>query len=814
MLKNYLKIAFRNLLKHRAYSFINVAGLAIGMACCIVILLIVQHQLSFERFFKDSDRLYRVVQDVHWGGGDVWSWTGAPMGPNLEQEIAAVERATRIHFKSTLVSHEKESMPVRFQEDRFGFADSTFFDLFSFRFLQGNPAHALNNPLSIVLTAAMAEKYFGDENPLGKTLRVDNRFDLQVTGVIANVPDNTHLQFDFVAALPVINQFFRIPEFTSWWWPGVATYVRLAKGARVEQLNAEQLPAFIKRHREPDIASNVVPRLQPITRIHLYGTTGNDGVIRYVYIFSAIAAFVLLIACINFMNLATARSAQRAREVGVRKVVGAGRPQLVKQFLGESFFMALLALLLSLGLAEIFLRATNPMTGLAISINFGNLGLALGLILIALVVGLLSGSYPALFLSRFSPVRALKGASGITAGGRRLRQGLVVLQFAISTALIIGTLVVFKQLDFLRNKALGFNTEQVIALPIHDDEKLDQGYRAFKNQALQSPGVVSVSAANWLPGVEGGEYIPAQLEGIAEELQATVRVLYVREDFLRTLGIPMAQGRDFSQDYATDARGFILNETSWRGMLNEASRRGLALDTPIDKGLRIHYEEFGKLIYERRGKIIGVAKDFHVENPRFALGAAAITMIADEDEESNRMTHFLVRLTPENAREAMNRVEAVWNENFPHRPFEPIFLDERLASAHRAEATFGQIVGAFAVLAVFIAGLGLLGLASFTAEQRTKEIGVRKVLGASVSGIIGLLSKDFVKLVLVANLIAWPLAYFAMNKWLQDFAYRIEIGWWVFAFAGGLALVIALLTVSTQAVRAALANPVEALRYE
>ncbi|MGH7600380.1 MAG: ABC transporter permease, partial [bacterium] len=311
MLKNYLKIAFRNLLKHRAYSFINIAGLAIGMACCIVILLIVQHQLSYERFFKNSDRLYRVVQDVHWGSGDVWPVTGTPMGPNLEREIAAVERATRLYFKSTLVSYVKEPAPIRFQEDRFGYADSTFFEVFSFSFIQGSPAHALNNPLSIVLTAAMAEKCFGEENPLGKTLRIDHRFDLQVTGVIANVPDNTHLKFDCVAAFPVINKFYNMPEFTSWWWPGVATYVRLAKGAAVEQLNAEQLPAFIKRHREPDVASNVVPRLQPITRIHLYGTSGNDGVIRYVYIFSAIAVFVLLIACINFMNLATARSAQR-----------------------------------------------------------------------------------------------------------------------------------------------------------------------------------------------------------------------------------------------------------------------------------------------------------------------------------------------------------------------------------------------------------------------------------------------------------------------------------------------------------------------
>ncbi len=815
MFKNYLKIAFRSLLKQRAYSFINIAGLAIGMACCIVILLIVQHQLSYDRFFQNSDRLYRVVQDVHWGSGDVWSWTGTPMAPNLEREIAAVERATRLYFKSTLVNYQKEPAPVRFQEDRFGYADSTFFEVFSFSFIQGNPAHALNNPLSLVLTAAMAEKYFGAENPFGKTLRIDNRFDLQVTGVIADVPDNSHLKFDFVAAFPVINQFYNIPEFTSWWWPPVNTYVRIAEGAPVGKLNAEQLPAFIKRHREPETASNVVPRLQPITRIHLYGASGDDGVIRYVYIFSAIAIFVLLIACINFMNLATARSAQRAREVGVRKVIGAGRPQLIKQFLGESFFMTLLALFLGLVLAEFILKVTNTITGLAISIDFGNFGLIFGLVLITLVVALLSGSYPASFLSRFSPVRILKGSSGISVGGNRLRQGLVVLQFAISTALIIGTLVVFNQLNFLRSKSLGFNTEQIVALPIHDDENLDRGYVSFKNKLLQSSGVISVSAANWLPGIEGGEFTPASVEGIAEELQGTVRVIYVRDDFLRTIGIPITEGRDFSQDYASDVgQGFILNETFWRGIRNEASQRGMELDTPIDKGFRIFYTEFGKLVYERRGKIIGVAKDFHLENPRFALGAAVLTLVGDDEEERNRLTHFLVRVAPGNARETMNHIETMWNDSFSHRPFEPIFLDERLAKAYQIEAMFGQIVGAFAILAIFIAGLGLLGLASFTAERRTKEIGVRKVLGASVSSIVGLLSKEFVKLVLIANVVASPLAYFAMNKWLQDFAYRINLDWWMFAVAGALALLIALATVSAQALKAALANPVEALRYE
>ncbi|MGH7601115.1 MAG: FtsX-like permease family protein, partial [bacterium] len=545
-----------------------------------------------------------------------------------------------------------------------------------------------------------------------------------------------------------------------------------------------------------------------------YGTSGNDGVIRYVYIFSAIAVFVLLIACINFMNLATARSAQRAREVGVRKVVGAGRPQLIKQFLGESFFMTLLALFLGLVLAEFILKVTNTITGLAISIDFGNLGLMFGLVLIALVVALLSGSYPALFLSRFSPVRVLKSASGNSIGGSRLRQGLVVLQFVISIALIIGTLVVFNQLNFLRDKSLGFNTEQIVALPIHDDENLDRGFVSFKNKLLQSAGVVSVSAANWLPGIEGGEYTPARVEGIAEELQGNARVIYVRDDFLRTMGIPVTEGRDFSRDYAADAgHGFILNETFWRGIRNEASQRGMALDTPIDKGFRIFYTEFGKLVYERRGKIVGVAKDFHLENPRFALGTAVLALVGD-DEEHNRLTHFLVRVAPGNARETMTHIETVWNDNFSHRPFEPIFLDEKLAQAYQVEAMFGQIVGAFAILAIFIAGLGLLGLASFTAERRTKEIGVRKVLGASVSSIVGLLSKEFVKLVLIANVVAWPVAYFAMNKWLQDFAYRINLGWWVFVLAGGLALVIALLTVSTQAIKAALANPVESLRYE
>jgi putative ABC transport system permease protein len=816
MIKNYLKITLRNFLNHRAYSAINVVGLALGIACCVVILLIVQHQLSYERFLSDYERLYRVVQDVHWGEGDVWSWTAAPMGPKLEQEIAAVEVATRLHFKSTLVSYENPSRAaaIRFQEDRFGYADSTFFDVFTLRFLQGNRAHALNSPEAVVVTASMAEKYFGNKDPIGKTLRIDNRFDVQVTGVIADVPDNTHLKFDFIAALPLIKRFYNMPEFSGWWWPQVTTYVRLTAGATLEQINAEQLPAFIKRHREAEVASSVVPRLQPIADIHLYGTSGDDDVIRFIYIFSAIAVFVLLIACINFTNLATARSAQRAREVGVRKVIGAGRPQLIRQFLGESFFLTLIALSLGLILAQLMLSVTNTITGLAISVDLGDLRMGISLAFLAVAVAMLAGSYPAFFLSRFLPVRVLKGANSGPAGGGRLRQGLVVLQFVISTVLIIGTLVVFNQLDFMRGKSLGFDTEEIMALPIHEDETLERGYAPFKHKLLRAPGVVSVTAANWLPGIEGGEYAPAALQGMAEELQGNVRIIFACDDFLQTMGIRVTEGRDFSTEYTTDTRGFILNETLLRGIRDQASQRGFDLDTIIDKDFRIFYTEFGRLVYERKGKIIGVARDFHIDNPRFALGSAAITMIDEDDEERNRLTHFLVRVSPENSRETLDNIRSVWNESFPHRPFEPVFVNERLANAYKAEMTFGQIVGAFAIFAIFIAGLGLLGLASFTAEQRTKEIGVRKVLGASVPGLVGLLCKEFVRLVLVAVVLASPMAYFAMSRWLQDFAYRIELGWWMFALAGGLALVIALLTVSTQAIRAALANPLRALRYE
>ncbi|MGH7453276.1 MAG: ABC transporter permease, partial [bacterium] len=637
-----------------------------------MILLVVRHQLSYDSFHQHSDRIYRVVQKVSWGSGDVWTGSSALMGPNLQKDFTEIERMARIHLRSVLVSYEGAKAPVRFQEERFGFADPAFFEIFAFSFTQGDPRMALAEPQSVVLTKAMAEKYFGKENPVGKTLRLDNQLDLQITGVLENVPSNSHLEFDFVAAFPCLNRLMNVPEFTSWWWPDVYTYVRVAEAAPVGRLNSEHLPAFIKRYREPDIAAAVVPQLQPVTDIHLYGATGNDGSIRYVYIFSAIAAFVLLIACINFMNLATARSIQRSREVGIRKVIGASRKQLVKQFLGESFFITLIAMLAGLALAELFLRVVNQMTGLSIVMNFGNAWLPIGMVGITIVVGLLSGSYPALFLSRFMPVRVLKGNTRMVAGGNRLRQGLVVFQFIISIVLIVGTLVVFKQLDFLRNKSLGFDKEQVVALPVHRDEVVQTGYGAFKNELLRSPGVVSVAATNSLPGAGRGEFMPAEIEGLTEKIGWTGRVLFVDYDFLQTMGIQLVEGRDFSLNFPTDAeQAFILNETNMQGIRSEALKLGIPLQQPITQNMRISYGEFGRVAFEKRGKIIGVTKDFHVTNPRFPITTAILT-IAGEGMQ-NRFSHFLVRVSPDRPRETLKLIEEVWNKHFSHRPFELVF---------------------------------------------------------------------------------------------------------------------------------------------
>ncbi len=792
MLRNYLTIALRNLVRRPGYTLLNVGGLAVGIGCCVLILVAVQHELSYDRFHPGADRLYRVVQDVSWGEGMAWDWSTPLLADLFTEEFPEVEAAARFHTVSVLV--EAGAGPGRFQEEAFAFVDPGFFDLFAFPFVAGDAATALKEPQTVVLTASAAEKYFGDADPLGQTLRLDNRLSLEITGVVADLPSNSHLDFDFAASFATMPAWYQATAFDSWWWPKLTTYVRLKEGTAA--FDKARLQALVARHREAHFAEAIVPRLQPVTDIHLYGNPGGNA-IRFVYIFSIIAAFILLIACVNYMNLSTARSARRAREVGVRKVAGARRRQLVGQFLGESSLIVLVALGLGLMGAELLLPAFNALSGNNLSLDLTSprlWGLMGGL---WVGVSLLAGSYPAFFLSKFAPSAVLKGAGAPGVGGRRLRQGLVVAQFVITIILLAGTLIVYQQVDFMRSASLGFETEQVVAVPLREGH---EQYQALKQELGQQPGVVSVSAANWYPGVGGGAIFATSLNG--EDLDADPFIVFTDHDFFRTLGIKVTAGRAFSEELVSDAeQAFLLNETAVRQY---------GLDAPLGKRLSLFAAENGVVSFQKEGEVVGVVRDFHMTGLQTPIVPVALTLT----RQPVYLGYVLVRLAPGDPRPALRALKAAWSSRFPHRPFEATFIDDRIETLYQQEVQFGQTVGALAGLAVLIACLGLFGLAAFTAEQRTKEIGVRKVLGASVPGLVALLSKEFVRLVLAATLVALPLAYLGMQRWLDDFAYRIDVGVGTFLLAGALVLLVALATVSYQAVRAARKDPVESLRYE
>ncbi len=806
MFKNYLKIALRNLLKHKSYSLINVVGLAVGMASCILILLYVQDELSYDRHHEKAEQIYRVTRE--WFNSDGSSslhlgHVAPPIGPLLKNDFPDLLQVIRLNETgNTLLRHGDKV----FQEERFFFADPQIFELFTLPLLKGDPKTALVDPNGVVITPAMATKYFGTVEPLGKVLNIDNQADLKVTGVMQELPTASHFHCDFIGSMKLLEQVYGENEFKNWGSNNYATYLLFPENYPTANFT-KAIPAFIGRHH-PD-GEEAIPkttlRLQRLTDIHLHSHLDSEieanGNIVYVYIFSAIAFFLLLIACINFMNLATARSANRAREVGLRKVVGAERAQLVKQFLGEAIVLAFIALLLALVLVEIALPKFNAFAGKQLAIGAQSaLSLLLGLIGITLFVGLVAGSYPAFFLSRFQAVKVLKGEK-IGSTKSRFRSALVTFQFAVSIILIIGMSVVYNQLEYCRAKNLGLNKEHIIVLPIDSGNEIARRYPDMRNQLLQHPNVSGVAASKRVPSgrlldSSGGKLVDGEKSTPLEFRIANVRVDHA---FIPTYGMHMAAGRNFSTEFPTDStQAFILNETAVKKIGWPSAEA--AIDKPFEYG-------------NRRGRIIGVVQDFNYESLHQPI-TPIVMFIAPQSFNS-----IAVKIRPERAQDLPATLEFLkqkWQEYRPNYPFTYAFLDERYEQLYQSEHRLGEIFGTFSALAVFIACLGLFGLASYTAEQRTKEIGIRKVLGASVSNLVLLLSKEFTRLVLFATLVAWPISYYAMHRWLQEFAYRIELNQQTVAFlaAAVLAFVIALATVSFQDIKAALSNPIKALRYE
>ena len=791
MLRSYFTTAIRNLVKHRFYTLINVLGLAIGMTCCLLIFLYVQHELSYDQFHEKKDRIYRVVTDIKTPTETInIDVTSAPMPAYMKSNFPEVKDMVRFDDAGLLIQRGEQT----FQEDESMFADSTFFRVFDFTLLHGNPNTALVAPFSIVLTENAAQRYFGDEDPLGQRLQMEGEHDLTVTGVMQNVPENSNFTFDVLLSLSTRLEKLDPNRAEQWDNFGYQSYVLLSDQANVSNLESK-LPAFLNNYVSEEDRDAYTLFLEPLTDVYFSDRGApQTGSMTNIKIFSIIAIFILLIAGINFTNLATARATERAKEVGVRKVMGAVRGQLVGQFLCESLLLSLLAFALALLAGELLLPAFNQLSGKTVATSILQHSYHLPLFMsVALVVGLLAGLYPALVLSGFKSVAILKGRFSSSRRGVVLRQALVVAQFAISIMLIAGTAVVYTQLDYMRNQALGFKKDQMLVIDFRYDDAVQEKIETFKQQLGDNPNVRSVSASSSVPG-EGNNGAFSEIENPAGDMQASnVNLFYVDHDFLGQYEMPLAAGRAFSRDFATDTAALIVNE---------ALVRSYGYASPDD----IIGKRFSQWGVE--GEIVGVVKDYHFRSLQQVIEPMTIRL------EPSRARFISLNLRGDDIPATVSALKQQWQTLAPQRPFNYFFLDQAFDEQYRAEARFGELFIYFAGLAIFIACLGLLGLISYTIVQRTQEIGIRKVLGATESSIVRLLSKDFLVLVLVAFVVAVPVAWYALDQWLADFAYRVAMPWWIFALAGLLATVIAMLTVSVQSVRAATANPVDSLRSE
>ena len=811
MLKNYFKIAWRNLRKHKFYSFINIFGLGIGIAAFLFILLFIQDELSYDRYHQYGDQIIRLDFHAKLGDNEVTSaQNSAPAGPVLTAEYPEVAAFFRFRDRgSYLVTYEKNT----YKEEKVIFADSSFFQFFSIPLIAGNSKTALEQPNSIVLNKKMAKKYFGIQEAIGKTLKLDNQKDYLVTGVMENIPANTHFDYDFLISMSGLTES---QEMSNWGSNNFSTYLLLKEGTDLNLFEKKAQQTF-KQNFEAVLRDFVGTtwddfmaggnyaylKVMPLQDIHLKSDkaneTGANGDIRYVYIFGFIGFFILLIAGINFVNLSTARSINRAKEVGVRKVVGALKNHLVRQFLSESTLIALIAFLFAFLLLHLWLPSFNQITGKNFAFQQFYHPIFLGTaLLIATLTGLLSGIYPAFYLSAFQPIKVLKGSIIGQKNKSLFRNGLVVFQFFITTLLIIGTIVIFQQLSYMQNKKLGYNKEQVLI--VNDAYALGNNVQAFKQKMVEHPSVSSASVSGFLP-VPSYRNTSSYFKGktASQENAILIGNWSVDFDYPRTMGLEFVAGRDYDQTRGTDSLAIVINEELAKQLNYEDPIGEYMSGYTFDDNNQIT----GTIVYT----IIGVVKNFHFANLRESISPLALFI-------GNSRGAISMRLQTSDVQSFIHSLESNWKTMAPGQPFSYQFLDERFSRMYDTEQKLGKIAAIFAFLAIFIACIGLLGLATFIAQQRTKEIGIRKVLGADIPNLVYLLCKDFGKLILIAFVLALPLSWYLMNQWLADFAYSTSLGIGVFLLAGFLILLMAVLSVIYQATRVALINPVETLKWE
>jgi len=797
MFKNYIKITLRNLQRQKTYSLINIAGLSVGMTCFILILLFINYELSYEKHHTNADLIYRIDIEHHLPSGvNKISHSPVPLAETLHSEIPEIQDFARIQ---SIGMAQVQYGDLGFQEEGVVFVDPGILDMFHFPLLAGEKNQALKEKYAAILTEDMAVKYFGRENPLGKSLVVDNSLSVLVTGVMKNHSQNSNIRPSMLISFPSVEDIGGEGYMTNWISQILESYILVPEHTSIPRLEEKIQAVFTKHIPEDD---DRVLRLEQFSRMHLYSDLENTGDIRTIYIFMAIGILIVLTACINFMNLATARSGKRAREVGLRKVAGAVRGQLIRQFMGESLVFSALSLVLALVLVIQFLPVLNSLTDQFVRVeDLGETGVVLCLIGIVLLVGLLSGSYPAFILSAFQPAHVLKGTIASRARGGGFRKVLVVSQFAISIVLIVCTVILNRQLDYVYNKPLGFKKDQIVIIRNSDrDRKLVP----LKEELLRNPNISGVTLSLQLPS-SLGMYNNVTWEGAVGDEQTEMIHNRIDYDFLDTYEIELVAGRNFSEEYPADLKIGDEQEFPKSIIINQQAVRRFGWEDPIGKRV---IQVFGE---ERRYyTVVGVVKDFHFSSLRNSIKPMNFFLWP----ESNR--YVSIKMHPQNISATLEFIEETWTKMAPESPLEYFFLDTVFERSYRSEERLQKLFGYFSGLAIFIACLGLFGLASFAAAQRTKEIGIRKVLGASETSLVVLLSKEFTVLVLLASFVAWPLAYLVMRNWLRGFAYRIDLNGHLglFLLAAGAALLIAWLTVGFHAVKAALTNPIESLRYE